>query len=62
MDDGAVIPQERTAVPVEWDDLRDQLEKLNRTLAPTQPGGVSHVGRIRHHHRRQLAWARRQHP
>lgn len=44
MDDGAVIPQERTAVPVEWDDLRDQLEKLNRTLAPTQPGGVSTLG------------------
>ena len=44
MDDGAVIPQERTAVPVEWDDLRDQLEKLNRTLEPTQPGGVSTLG------------------
>ena len=26
--DGATIPQERTAVPVEWDDLRKQLEKL----------------------------------
>jgi phospholipid/cholesterol/gamma-HCH transport system substrate-binding protein len=40
----AVIPQERTAVPVEWDDLRDQLEKLNKTLQPTQPGGVSTLG------------------
>ena len=46
LDDGAVIPQERTAVPVEWDDLRDQLEKLNRTLAPTQPGGVSTLGAL----------------
>ena len=44
MGDDAVIPQERTAVPVEWDDLRDQLEKLNHTLAPTQPGGVSSLG------------------
>ncbi|MFZ3270060.1 MAG: MCE family protein, partial [Mycobacterium sp.] len=26
--DGATIPEERTAVPVEWDDLRKQLEKL----------------------------------
>lgn len=42
--DDAVIPQERTAVPVEWDDLRDQLEKLNKTLQPTQPGGVSTLG------------------
>src|SRR5712675_3071091 len=34
MPDDAVIPKERTAVPVEWDDLRDQLEKLNKTLQP----------------------------
>jgi phospholipid/cholesterol/gamma-HCH transport system substrate-binding protein len=44
MPDNAVIPQERTAVPVEWDDLRVQLEKLNNTLQPTQPGGVSTLG------------------
>jgi len=44
MPDNAVIPKERTAVPVEWDDLRDQLEKLNKTLQPTQPGGVSTLG------------------
>ena len=44
MADDAVIPQERTAVPVEWDDLREQLEKLNKTLQPTQPGGVSTLG------------------
>ncbi len=42
--DDAVIAQDRTAVPVEWDDLRDQLQKLNTTLAPTQPGGVSTLG------------------
>ena len=39
-----VIPQERTAVPVEYDDLRRQLEKLTETLQPTQPGGVSTLG------------------
>lgn len=41
---GAVIPLERTAVPVEWDDLRDQLEKLTDALQPTEPGGVSTLG------------------
>ncbi|MDT5172702.1 MAG: phospholipid/cholesterol/gamma-HCH transport system substrate-binding protein [Mycobacterium sp.] len=41
---GTVIPRERTAVPVEWDDLRQQLEKLTQTLQPTQPGGVSTLG------------------
>jgi len=46
MPDGAVIPEERTAVPVEWDDLRDQLKKLTATLQPTQPGGVSTVGSL----------------
>ncbi len=42
--DHAVIPRERTAVPVEWDDFRQQLEKLTDTLQPTQPGGVSTLG------------------
>lgn len=42
--DGAAIPRERTAVPVEWDDLRQQLEKLTDSLQPTTPGGPSAVG------------------
>jgi phospholipid/cholesterol/gamma-HCH transport system substrate-binding protein len=42
--DGATIPKERTAVPVEWDDLRQQLEKLTDSLQPTTPGGPSPVG------------------
>ena len=42
--DGATIPQNRTAVPVEWDDLRQQLEKLTDSLQPTTPGGPSAVG------------------
>jgi phospholipid/cholesterol/gamma-HCH transport system substrate-binding protein len=44
--DGAVIPLDRTAVPVEWDDLRDQLQKLTTALQPTQPGGVSTLGQF----------------
>ena len=36
---GATIPQERTAVPVEWDDFRQQLEKLTDSLQPTNPAG-----------------------
>ncbi|WP_210087066.1 MCE family protein [Mycobacterium sp. OAE908] len=42
--EGAVIPEDRTAVPVEWDDLRKQLDKVTATLQPTQPGGVSTLG------------------
>jgi phospholipid/cholesterol/gamma-HCH transport system substrate-binding protein len=41
---GATIPQERTAVPVEWDDFRQQLEKLTDSLQPATPGGPSAVG------------------
>ncbi|MHA7664759.1 MCE family protein [Mycolicibacterium sp. HS_4_1] len=43
---GTVIPQQRTAVPVEWDDLRKQLEKLTDSLQPTKPGGVSALGQF----------------
>ena len=31
--DGAVVPTDRTAVPVEWDDLKDQLTRLSNALA-----------------------------
>lgn len=44
MNDGSVIPQERTAVPVEWDDFRQQLQNITETLQPTTPGGVSTLG------------------
>lgn len=44
MSDGAVIPQSRTAVPLEWDDLRQQLVKLTDALQPTRPGGLSTLG------------------
>jgi len=44
MANGTVISQDRTAVPVEWDDFRQQLQKLTETLQPTAPGGVSTLG------------------
>ncbi len=46
LSDNAVIPQSRTAVPIEWDDFRKQLEKLATTLQPTQPGEVSTLGSL----------------
>jgi len=45
---GAVIPEQRTAVPVEWDDLRQQLQRLTQLLAPTEPGGLSTLGSVVH--------------
>ncbi|MGE0216816.1 MCE family protein [Mycolicibacterium sp.] len=42
--DHAVIPLERTAVPVEWDDLRAQLQKLSDSLQPSRPGTPSPLG------------------
>ncbi|GAB3216667.1 MCE family protein [Mycolicibacterium hippocampi] len=46
MPDNTVIPQTRTAVPVEFDDLREQLQKLTTALEPTEPGGVSTAGAL----------------
>jgi phospholipid/cholesterol/gamma-HCH transport system substrate-binding protein len=42
----AVISRDRTAVPVEWDTVRQQLEKLADTLQPTEPGDVSPLGSV----------------
>jgi phospholipid/cholesterol/gamma-HCH transport system substrate-binding protein len=41
LSDGAVIPIERTQVPVEWDQLRDSINGILRQLGPTpqQPRG-----------------------
>lgn len=44
MENNAVIPRTQTAVPVEWDDLREQLTKLVEALQPTEPGEVSTLG------------------
>jgi phospholipid/cholesterol/gamma-HCH transport system substrate-binding protein len=43
-----VIPEQRTAVPVEWDDVRTQLQRLADTLQPTQPGDMSTLGSFIH--------------
>ncbi|MCX2929256.1 MCE family protein [Mycobacterium sp. CVI_P3] len=48
MQNNAVIPRERTAVPIEWDDLREQLERLSRLVQPTEPGGTSTLGSVLH--------------
>lgn len=42
----AVIPMERTAVPVEWDEVRVQLQRFTEMLQPTEPGGVSTLGSL----------------
>lgn len=44
MEDNTVIPQDRTVVPVEWDQVRGQLQRLSETLQPTEPGDVSPLG------------------
>lgn len=36
MEDGAVIPVDRTQVPVEYDELRDSLDRILTDLGPTQ--------------------------
>jgi len=46
MGDNTIIGRDRTAVPVEFDDFRQQLQKLNDALQPTQPGGVSPLGAL----------------
>jgi phospholipid/cholesterol/gamma-HCH transport system substrate-binding protein len=39
MADNAVIPLERTQTPVEWDDIRNQLDKLVKELGPQGKAG-----------------------
>jgi phospholipid/cholesterol/gamma-HCH transport system substrate-binding protein len=46
MQNDTTIPRDRTAVPVEWDDFRTQLQRLTQTLQPTEPGGVSTLGAL----------------
>jgi len=44
LDDGELIPRERTAIPVEWDDIRGELTRLTTALAPkgqSQDGSLS---------------------
>jgi len=44
--DGAVIPVERTAVPVEWDEVKAQLDRLATDLGPTANMPTSPIGRF----------------
>jgi virulence factor Mce-like protein len=46
MADGAVIPLERTAVPVEWDEVKKQLERLATDLGPNSDVSTTSVGRF----------------
>lgn len=46
MADHTVIDRDRTAVPVEFDEFRQQLQKLNDALQPTHPGVVSPLGAL----------------
>lgn len=44
--DGATIPLERTAVPVEWDEIKTQLTDLATSLGPNGPSSSSSMGRF----------------
>jgi virulence factor Mce-like protein len=46
MPDNAVIPVERTAVPVEWDEVKDQLMRLATDLGPTSDVSSTSVSRF----------------
>ncbi|MFD6353887.1 MCE family protein [Nocardia tengchongensis] len=46
MHDGSVIPLERTAVPVEWDDIKVELNKLATSLGPVGEDKQGTFGRF----------------
>jgi phospholipid/cholesterol/gamma-HCH transport system substrate-binding protein len=46
MADGAVIGVDRTAVPVEWDEVKDQLMRLATDLGPKSDGSTTSIGRF----------------
>jgi len=46
MGDGAVIPVERTAVPVEWDEVKTQLMRLATDLGPRSDSSGTSVSRF----------------
>ena len=46
MASGAVIPLERTGVPVEWDEVKKQIMKLSTDLGPTGGMSTTSVGRF----------------
>ncbi len=46
MRDGAVIDTDRTAVPVEWDQVKEQLSRLATDLGPSLDRSTTSVGRF----------------
>ena len=46
MADGAVIPSDRTAVPVEWDEVKTQLMRLATDLGPQTAGSGTSISRF----------------
>ena len=46
MADGATIPLDRTAVPVEWDEIKTQLSRLATDLGPTSSSSATSLGRF----------------
>jgi phospholipid/cholesterol/gamma-HCH transport system substrate-binding protein len=46
MADGAVIPVDRTAVPVEWDEIKDQLMRLAKDFGPNSKVSTPSVARF----------------
>ncbi|HNM84416.1 MAG: MCE family protein [Mycobacterium sp.] len=46
LNDGATIPLNRTAVPVEWDEVKRQLTRLATDLGPSGGGQTSSMGRL----------------
>ena len=46
MREGAVIPIDRTAVPVEWDEVKDQLMRLSTELGPNSKVSTPSVARF----------------
>lgn len=46
MKDGAVIPVDRTATPVEWDEIKDQLMKLATDFGPNSRASTPAVSRF----------------
>lgn len=44
--DGATIPQSRTAVPIEWDEVKSQLSRLATALGPDSTLSSSSAGRF----------------
>ena len=59
MADGASIELDRTAVPVEWDEVKTELTRLSQQLGPRQGSSPGAAERVREPGRRHLRRQRR---